>query len=308
MAPLPKSSPRTTYLFGGLLGLSVVALLGLGYYSYTQHERILMLLEERNYFLLETASTSDRLASEAASASTTIASLTLERDDLIEKLSAAENQNEVFERQISKISGTVGRLDKLSKTDEELLQKYSKVYFLSEHFVPSRLKVIDADYLAPGRQEQYFHADALPFLEDMLVAAKRDNIDLTVVSAYRSFETQAELKGAYLQSYGSGANTFSADQGYSEHQLGTAIDFSTPALGGGLGGFGDSEAYTWLKENAHKYGFVLSYPEGNSYYVYEPWHWRFVGEDLASDLKRDGASFYDWDQRKIDEYLIKIFD
>jgi D-alanyl-D-alanine carboxypeptidase len=142
----------------------------------------------------------------------------------------------------------------------------------------------------------------------MLAAAKRDGIDLTIVSAYRSFETQAELKGAYLQSYGSGANTFSADQGYSEHQLGTAVDFSTPDLGGTLGGFGDSEAYTWLKANAHKYGFVLSYPEGNSYYVYEPWHWRFVGEDLASDLKRDGAYFYDWDQRKIDEYLIKIFD
>jgi D-alanyl-D-alanine carboxypeptidase len=303
-----EASLRQSYIFGGLFGLACIGLLALGYYSWTQHERILMLLEERNYFLLENASTSDRLANEVTNASTTIASLTLERDDLIAKLEQAEEQNEVFERQINKISGTVGRLDKLSKTDEELLQKYSKVYFLSEHFVPSRLKVIDADFLAPGRKEQYFHADALPFLEDMLAAAKKDGVDLTVVSAYRSFETQAELKGAYLQSYGSGANTFSADQGYSEHQLGTAIDFSTPNLGGSLGGFGDTTAYTWLKDNAHKYGFVLSYPEGNDYYVYEPWHWRFVGEDLASDLKRDGANFYDWDQRKLDEYLIKIFD
>ncbi len=267
-----------------------------------------MLLEERNFFLLEMASSTDSFQTWTQNASSTIASLSLERDELIEKLASEEAKNETFERQINKISGTVGRLDKLSKTDEELLQKYSKVYFLNENYIPAKLKLIDSNYLATGRQEQYFHADALPYLEDMLVAAKKDDINLTVVSAYRSFETQADLKGAYLQSYGSGANTFSADQGYSEHQLGTTLDFSTPDLGGSLSGFGDTEAYAWLKENAHKYGFTLSYPEGNTYYVYEPWHWRFVGEDLASDLNREEAHFYDWDQRKIDEYLIKIFD
>lgn len=299
---------RRSYIFGGLFGISLLGMSALGYYSYTQHEQILMLLEERNYFLLQTASTTNRLANESATASTTIAALTLERDDLMTRLATEEAKNEAFERQINKISGTVGRLDKLSKTDEELLQKYSKVYFLSEHFTPSRLKLIDSDYLAPGRQEQYFHADALPFLERLLADAKEDGIDLDVVSAYRSFETQAELKGAYLQTYGSGANTFSADQGYSEHQLGTALDFSTPDLGGSLDGFSGTKAFAWLQKNAHKYGFILSYPQGNTYYVYEPWHWRFVGEDLASDLNRADASFYDWDQRKIDEYLIKIFD
>jgi len=60
--------------------------------------------------------------------------------------------------------------------------------------------------------------------------------------------------------------------------------------------------------NAHKYGFTLSYPEGNQYYVFEPWHWRFVGEDLARDLKRDERHFYDLDQRAIDGYLLEIFD
>lgn len=298
----------TIPLLLGAIGVLILLLSGLGYYSYTQHERILMLLQERNYFLLEVASSTDRRAEDASTASNTIAALTIERDDLMAKLEQEEAKNEAFEKQIRKISGTVGRLDKLSKTDEELLQKYSKVYFLNENYIPSKLALIDKSYLAPGRQDQYFHADALPYLLDMLKDAKADGVNLTVVSAYRSFETQAELKGAYLQSYGSGANTFSADQGYSEHQLGTTLDFSTPDLGGSLGGFGDTKAYEWLKENAHKYGFTLSYPEGNAYYVYEPWHWRFVGEDLAGDLKRADAHFYDWDQRKIDEYLIKIFD
>ena len=142
----------------------------------------------------------------------------------------------------------------------------------------------------------------------MIEAALSDGIKIWVVSSYRSFNEQASLKGAYTKTYGSGANAFSADQGYSEHQLGTTLDFTTEGLGGTINGFDGTKAYTWMQENAHKYGFTLSYPKGNAFYVYEPWHWRFVGEDLARDLKKDNANFYDWDQRKIDEYLISIFD
>lgn len=305
---MTKNQHLKTRLLATATILGIIASSVACYQWYKSHQKILMLLEERNFFLLEVASTTATLATTTANASTTIANLTLERDDLRTKLTAEETKNEAFEKQIRKISGTVGRLDKLSKTDEELLQKYSKVYFLNENYTPSELDKIDTKYLAPGRKEQYFHADALPYLERLLADAKDDDIDLTVVSAYRSFETQADLKGAYLQTYGSGANTFSADQGYSEHQLGTTLDFSTPELNGSLDSFGNTKAFTWLQANAHKYGFTLSYPKGNAYYIYEPWHWRFVGEDLAADLKRDEASFYDWDQRKIDEYLINIFD
>ena len=53
---------------------------------------------------------------------------------------------------------------------------------------------------------------------------------------------------------------------------------------------------------------MLSYPKGNAYYIFEPWHWRFVGKDLAKDLHRHKEYFYDWDQRDIDEYLIDFFD
>ena len=52
----------------------------------------------------------------------------------------------------------------------------------------------------------------------------------------------------------------------------------------------------------------MSYPKGNSYYVYEPWHWRFVGKELADDLYDENKKFYELDQREIDEYLLKIFD
>jgi len=280
----------------------------LWYQNEQQKDTLVSLQNDHDYLLLEMASSSEALTRQTLDANTTIANLTREREELMNRLATEEARNDEFAQQINKITNTVGRLDKLSRTDEELLQKYSKVYFLSEHYVPSRLKTINSKWLAGGRQEQYFHAEALPFLEQLLTAAKADGIDITVVSAFRSFETQADLKEAYLQIYGSGANTFSADQGYSEHQLGTAVDLSTPDLGGTLDNFGDTEAYAWLRANAYEYGFILSYPPGNTYYVYEPWHWRFVGRKLASDLRDANANFYDWDQRKIDEYLIKIFD
>ena len=231
-----------------------------------------------------------------------------ERDELAGNLFVERERNEDFENQIEDIADTVGVLDKLSKTDKELLQKYSKVYFLNEHYIPESLSNIDDKWLYNENEDKQIHKKVERFLEDMLEDALDDDIELWVVSAYRSWGTQANLKGAYTVSYGAGANAFSADQGYSEHQLGTTVDFTTVGLNGGLDGFGNTEAYEWLTKHAHKYGFVLSYPENNQYYIYEPWHWRFVGEDLAKDLDRDNAHFYDWEQRKIDEYLISIFD
>jgi D-alanyl-D-alanine carboxypeptidase len=202
----------------------------------------------------------------------------------------------------------VSDLDKLSKTDKELLQKYSKVYFLNEHYVPESLKEIDDEWKYGEDKEHKLHSKVMPFFEDMLEDAKDDEIELWVVSAYRSFEYQSQLKGAYTVTYGAGANAFSADQGFSEHQLGTTMDLTTKGLNGGLDGFANTEAYKWLVENAHKYGFTLSYPEGNDYYVFEPWHWRFVGQELATYLKKNDLHFYDVAQREIDQYLLHIFD
>lgn len=213
-----------------------------------------------------------------------------------------------FQGQIENIAGTVGVLEKLSQTDEELLKKYSKVYFLNENYTPSKLSDIPKERLVSTATNFMIHSDVLPYLEDLIEEAEDDGIELLVASAFRSFDTQSSLKSSYKVLYGSGANQFSADQGYSEHQLGTTVDFTTPALGANFNSFASTEAYKWLLDNAHDYGFVLSYPENNAYYKFEPWHWRFVGRDLASDMKDDNRHFYDLDQREIDTYLIKLFD
>ncbi len=293
-----------TYLLPVTLG-GFIALAGYLYYQTTVLQADLAAMTEQRDIAEEEVrvlnETIDNIQGELAILSEDYEEL---RDDYREE----RNKNEDFEDRIDNLAGTLGNLNKLAKTDKELLQKYSKVYFLNENYAPERIDKIDDEWILEGKDEQYFHREALPFLEDLLEDAERDDIELKVVSGYRSFDEQADLKGQFTQVYGSGANAFSADQGYSEHQLGTTVDLTTEEVGGAYESFANTEAYEWLLDNAHKHGFVLSYPEGNDYYIFEPWHWRFVGEDLARDLHRDDMGFYDMDQREIDEYLISIFD
>ncbi len=274
----------------------------------TYEHRIETLNETTASTTLALTTEKEILSKKVATLSETIFELTGDRDGLQDSLEKEQEKVGAIEKQVGKALKTVGVLDKLSKTDEELLQKYSKVYFLNEHYIPSKLSSIQKAYVYDESRDHKLHSQVMPFFEDMVEDALKSDVKLYASSAYRSFDEQASLKSAYAVTYGSGANTFSADQGYSEHQLGTTIDFVTTGIQGNIDGFENTPAFTWMVENAHKYGFVMSYPKGNAYYVYEPWHWRFVGEDLARELKKDGVYFYDLDQREINEYLISIFD
>ena len=228
---------------------------------------------------------------------------------LAEILEAEQRKTSSVQRELEQITGTVGTLEKLSQTDPELLQKYSKVFFLSENYAPPRLMEIDSRYLFTKDKPQQIHTSVWPYLERLLAAATANNITLPILSAYRSFDTQSSLKASYRFTYGAGtANQFSAEQGYSEHQLGTTVDFTTSEIGSNLAGFEKTASYNWLATNAYQYGFVISYPSNNTYYQFEPWHWRFVGVALATELRNTNKFFYDLDQREIDKYLVKIFD
>ncbi len=219
-----------------------------------------------------------------------------------------QTNNQTLQNIINSISGQVGNLEKLAQTDKELLQKYSKVYFLNEHYVPISLTLINPKYVGNPSSGLQIHSNVDRYLESLLSNAESQGLGLKVQSAYRSFGTQASLKQSYKITYGSGANAFSADQGYSEHQLGTTVDFTTIKLAGGLSGFDKTPEYAWLLAHAHEYGFVISYPKENTYYIFEPWHWRFVGVALANKIYQDNTYFYNLDQRFIDSYLANIFD
>jgi D-alanyl-D-alanine carboxypeptidase len=277
--------------------LFLVALVLLGFGGYQYYVLNSEFKQNKEEFALATESFEKR-----------IKDLESERNSFAEAYYSEQSKNLAFEKQINEIASTVGVLEKLKKTDPELLQKYSKVYFLNEHYIPSALAEITPKYVI-SHKDQWIQKDVWPFLEKMILAAETADADLRVISAYRTFDEQADVKEGHVVTYGGGtANQFSAEQGYSEHQLGTALDFTTPELDSSFAGFAATDAYKWLQNNAYQYGFILSYSENNDYYQFEPWHWRFVGRELARRLHTENKNFYDLDQREIEKYLVSFFD
>lgn len=288
---------------------SLVILLLIGGAVYLSEYRYRQLSSELSRQAIENASTTRAVWNDVRDVNERLIRLAGENNALGNRLLSQQEQSQAVQEQIGKIYDTADTLSKLSKTDPQLLQKYSKVYFLNEHYVPSKLVTIDSKYTFNNSRSYQFHATVYPHLEKMIKDALAENVKILVISSYRSFGTQAALKSSYRVIYGAGtANQFSADQGYSEHQLGTTLDFTTPEVGDSFTGFEKTIAYTWLINNAYKYGFILSYPPNNSYYEYEPWHWRYVGIDLATRLHREGKYFYDLDQRILNDYLPLFFD
>lgn len=274
-----------------------------GYLAWYGYHRIIA-LEDRVSTLQGTlASTTSLLKDDIDAAQSHI------NDTIALQQRSVDTRLGVVSQQVGSVTGTLDTLQKLSKTDPQLLAKYSKVYFLNEHYAPARVTEIPQDYVYSSTRAEVIQAQVWPRMQAMLDAAKAASIPIYVASAYRSFDEQKALKSSYSVTYGAGtANQFSAEQGYSEHQLGTAADFITTGQGGTLAGFDKTNAYPWLTAHAYQYGFILSYPQGNSYYIFEPWHWRFVGIKLATDLHNQGKHFYDLDQRDIDAYLADLFD
>lgn len=302
---------RKKFLIATLAVLLVVSL-GYGGYSYWQLRKLNIRLGERISDLRGSISAIEadlaRVKGEKSELTLAFTAEQNKNSDLSATLQTEQDKNKIFEAQIRDISITVGGLKKLSETDEELLKKYSRVYFLNENYAPIYLSAIDSQYLYNANKPQLIHAGVAGPLQAMLATAARDEVTLKVVSAHRSFAEQAAVKTGNEILYGSGANQFSADQGYSEHQLGTTVDLTTDGLNGISLGFEDKAAYKWLVENAFRFGFILSYPKDNLYYHSEPWHWRFVGISLATKLHNENKYFYELSQREVDEYLISVFD
>jgi D-alanyl-D-alanine carboxypeptidase len=300
---------HSLHVIAVVLGVFVVS--GVGYAYRTLRADIDHLTAERNALVDSARIAAEnfrRVTGENTGLTETLRQTEDANTNLSTTLQSEQEKNALFESQIRDISGTVGTLQKLSETDPELLMKYSKVYFLSENYIPAHLLPLDERYLLNTSRPEQVQAETMPFLTRMLVEAETSVGPLKVASAYRSFKEQASVKTGYSVLYGSGANRFSADQGYSEHQLGTTVDLTTPTLAGLSLKFEDDPAYQWLAANAFRFGFILSYPPDNAYYQFEPWHWRFVGVALATSLHASGKHFYDLTQREIDGYLVSLFN
>ena len=167
-----------------------------------------------------------------------------------------------------------------------------KLHRLEEDCEPEGLVPLTETYAyGPQSVVEQVLPDLLRLLEAAQVAGHR----IVVVSSYRSFETQRDAFQYHVDTYGlDQASRVSARAGHSEHQLGTTVDFSSAAVGYELvEAFGSTPEGRWLAEHAHEHGFVLSYPEGLEEvtgYAYEPWHFRWVGRELAAEVRESGLT------------------
>lgn len=181
--------------------------------------------------------------------------------------------------------------DKASKLDV-IVNKY---YKLDKDYEPEDLTVINSKF-ASGTQK--LRKEAADKFEEMASDMLKENLKIYAGSTYRSYSYQEGLYNRYVKKDGfKEAETYSARAGYSEHQLGLAVDIVN-----GKWNYlseGDKE-YTWLINNSYKYGFILRYPHESEYitgYVFEDWHFRYLGIDLATKVYESKLTY--------DEYIAR---
>ena len=164
------------------------------------------------------------------------------------------------------------------------------VYALPEQYQPPDLVPASAANYSAEYQIRAIIAEDLNGLRNGILEAAVPEV--AILAGYRSIDDQAALFGAREQEMGfEAAADGTARPGHSEHHLGTTVDFRPIGATDVDQTFGDTPTGQWLAENSWRYGFVLSYPKGAediTCYKYEPWHFRYVGKDLAKRVHDSG--------------------
>lgn len=168
-----------------------------------------------------------------------------------------------------------------------------KEHYLSPLYAPPDLVDLGPYGVPYGGWYASLREEAAGQLSLLVAAAWSEGQELIVASAYRSFYDQTLAYSYYTAAYGAEADRVSAPPGHSEHQLGTAVDFTNAEAGYEISQvFGETSASYWLREHAAEYGFVMSYPkdkEDETGYIWEPWHYRYVGVENARDIQESQA-------------------
>ena len=181
--------------------------------------------------------------------------------------------------------------------DFSLTMLVNKHRHLNEDFEPNDLVKIDSDYASSD--DLYCSRLALNAFKKMSEAASKEGYSIIINSAYRSYQDQVDLSDLYLRTYGQNyVDKYVAKPGYSEHQTGLAFDIGS--LNTNV--FANSKEYVWMKDNAHKYGFIERFQkkyEGITGFRSEPWHYRYVGVDVATAI-------HDEDMTLEEYYMINL--
>lgn len=218
------------------------------------------------------------------------------------------NEEELMERHVL----TELEFPRVIEDGDYLLALVNKQTTLS-NYRPTDLMEIDSKMVG-ANGPHYLREEAYQYFYKMWSDAKKEGITLYVISAYRSYEVQKTIFTRQVSTRGEReANRYSARPGESEHQLGTTVDF-IGSIGEGLtAGFAHTPQGKWLRLNSYKYGFVMSYPEDKEYitgYIFEPWHYRYIGVEAAREWKESGLTLTEFLATKpqfftrIEEYVV----
>ncbi len=180
--------------------------------------------------------------------------------------------------------------------DMWLLNVGQNIPLSDKSYIPENLELLNKDMA--NRDGICIEKSTKLAFEQMALDAKKEKVFIKVTSGFRSYNTQnnilTEAKKTNIE-----ADLFIAKPGYSEHQLGTAMDISGKSIsyGGASRAFDGTLESEWLKINAHKYGFVMSYPyekESITGYGYEPWHYRYLGPEIAFSIHENNLTITEY--------------
>ena len=178
-----------------------------------------------------------------------------------------------------------------------LLTLVKKEFYLPEDYEP---ELVDPEIpVAPDCQNPKMTKETSDALTKMYKAAKQEGLELVVNSAYRSYQTQVETMADFVARYNTQyANEYVAQPGASEHQTGLGVDLTSQSVVEGKRiTFGDTEEYRWVIKNCARFGFIIRFEDGTdgiTGIAHEPWHLRYVGEDVAKEIQKNGWTFEEY--------------
>ncbi len=221
------------------------------------------------------------------------------------------NKNLSYEETVTKVN--IG-LDynyyeyiKKSDMDKDILILVNKYLKLDENYIPNDLEEINSKYFINGNKEvRLLRKEAKIAFEKLSEDSIKNGTPVYGQSAYRSYERQEEIYNNLANQVGNNkADLDTARPGHSEHQTGLTIDVSSTKEGNMLR-FEASDSYNWMINNAYKYGFILRYPKSKENihgFVYESWHFRYVGINVATDMHNNysNLTFEEYYYKKIDK-------
>ncbi len=189
------------------------------------------------------------------------------------------------------------KMSSSSVTCDDLSVLVDRSHSLPPDYVPPDLVPL-RDYGVPALGSEVLRREAAKHLGRLVQDAAADEEKLLVASAYRSYEEQQHSHKSLMSDLGADAGRLSAAPGHSQHQLGTAVDFTNAAADYQLSvSFSQTSASRWLNYHAWEYGFVLAYPRGKqkqSGYRWEPWHYRYVGVENARRIEESDLSLQEF--------------